>query len=218
MTITSLTQAVRDPERVNIFIEGEFALAVDKQTLAEFQLFQGKEIDQEILNKLLNFDSVAYLYRRMLDMWARRPRSQKEMQAKLKELVQKREEKYGKLNLADISEQVFAKLERYGYNDSSFADWYASERARQGKYGRQKVKSELVLKGVSAQIINQLLDKYFAGEAELATKLLQKKYGVESLKEISDPKLKAKAYRFLASRGVKVQIWISQQQRSKFLQ
>jgi regulatory protein len=202
MTITSLTQAARDPERVNIFVEGEFAMGIDKQTLAEFKLYQGKEIDQELLNKLLSFDSVTYLYRRMLDWWGKRPRSSREMRDKVFELIKKREEKQGqRVNPEEVFAAVQAKLDKYGYNDTAFADWFASERARQGKYGRQKVQSELQLKGVAREVISQVLDKYFENESVVAEKLLDKKYGVKNLKEIKDPKLKAKAYRFLASRG-----------------
>ncbi len=207
MVITSLTQAVRDPERVNLFVEGEFAMGLDKQTLAEFQLYQGKEIDQELLNKLLNFDSVSYLYRRMLDWWGGRPRSSKELKDKIKTLLAKRQQKSDHVDHMDhvdhIVEEILSKLNKYGYNDQSFADWYTSERARQGKYGKQKVQSELMLKGVPRDIMQQALAKYFPDDVALAEKLLQKKFGVSSLKEISDPKLKAKAYRFLASRGVR---------------
>lgn len=64
MTLTSISQAARDRERVNLFVDGEFALGIDKNTLTHFGLHQGMEVSAELLSKISQFDTVQYLYRR----------------------------------------------------------------------------------------------------------------------------------------------------------
>lgn len=232
MTITSLSQAVRDPERVNVSIDGKFALGIDKQTLAEFRLFQGMEITSSLLNQLEQSDQINYLYRRMLDWWGKRPRSSREAEQKLKMLIKRRRVRKagsnhgsteltmttsGDLDQMDHVEQidqgdrmdqvvnsVLSRLQNQGYDDASFADWFARSRADQGKYGKRKVAAELASKGVERNIVSAVIDRYFENETELARKLLMKKFGVESLKEIKDIKEKSRAWRWLASRGISI--------------
>lgn len=211
MTITSLTQAVRDPERVNIFIDGEFGFAVDKSTLAKHMLHREMEVSEEFVNQLIQEDTAQYLYRRMLDYWFKKPRSGRELRTKIQERIRKREERlehkpsrFSKNIDNDlVTEQVLEKMRSQGYDDAAFAEWFASERARQGKYGGQRVLSELLSKGVSRELANNAIKQHFTDDTQLAQKLLQKKYGVDSIKEITDLKLRAKAYRYLAGRGVR---------------
>lgn len=211
MTITSLTQAVRDPERVNIFVDGEFAFAIDKTTLAKHMLHRDMVLSEDLVHQLVHEDTVQYLYRRMMEYWFKKPRSSRELKTKIQERMKKRQERMEhkptrfsqNLNMEEVSEQVVEKLRSQGYDDAAFAEWFSSERSRQGKYGAHRVLSELLSKGVSRELATQAVKAHFTDDAQLAQKLLQKKYGVDSIKEISDLKLRAKAYRYLVSRGVR---------------
>lgn len=213
MTITSLSQAKRDRERVNIFVDQEFAFAVDKNTLAKHMLFVGKELSissgMEEIKQILAEDTVNYLYRRLLDLWFKKPRSSRDITQKIRELQQKRQERLehkptkfmAEVSDDEITAEVTKKLVAHGYDDLAFADWFAAERSRQAKYGKTRVVSELRSKGISADIAKEVTNKYFQNEEEQVVKLLQKKFGVGSVKEISDQKEKQKAYRYIISRG-----------------
>src|SRR5262249_318600 len=100
-----------------------------------------------------------------------------------------------------LADAVLEKLGAMGGGDAQFAAWFAAERVRQGKSGSRKIVSELMSKGISQKMAQQAVAAVAGDEGELQAKLLMKKYGVASLKEIKDLNLKAKAYRYLASKG-----------------
>jgi len=198
MTITSISQAKRDKNRVNIFIDGEFRFGVDINTMSEYMLFQGKVLSQEELDTISSRDAVNYLYRRIKDWWYRRPRGSREVRTKLLELRSKHKDG---LDDEEVIALVFTKLTDSGYSDDAFAEWYILERVRQGKYGRHKLRNELVSKGVTREIISDKLDSLFTDEQAAGIKVLQKKYGVSKLTELTDFKIRERAYKFLSSRG-----------------
>ncbi|MBL8015280.1 MAG: RecX family transcriptional regulator [Candidatus Doudnabacteria bacterium] len=211
MTITSLSQAARDRERVNVFVDGEFGFAIDKMTLAKHMLHQGMGLDEEKVSEILQEDNTQYLYRRILDFWFKKPRSRREVNTKIQELVKRRQERLdhkkprfaANLNMEEIAVEIGARLQTQGFTDEKYADWFAAERARQGKYGKRKVILELQSKGINSRLAQEAVDRHFGSDAELAQKLLAKKYKVSNLKEIADLKLRSQAYRWLLSRGVR---------------
>lgn len=211
MLITSITQAQRDRERVNIFLDGEFSFGIDKQTLANYMLHQGLEISAELKTEILTTDAQNYLYRKLLFAWQQKPRSQKDLKTKALAMLSRREEKASAKKHLEIDPDkilptVFEKLAVHGCTDTSFAEWYATQRAQQGKYGPRRVVSELRAKGVDPKLTQQAVHKafvqQFSNSNDLAKSLLLKKYQVESIKQINDFKQRAKAYRWLLSRGV----------------
>jgi len=83
-------------------------------------------------------------------------------------------------------EATLAKLEQAGYiNDSVFAKTWINERIEIHGYGRQRIRSELLSKGINAEVIEVELDRAYGAEKEecaaleLAEKRLPRYAGLE---------------------------------------
>lgn len=64
-------------------------------------------------------------------------------------------------------EATLAKLEQAGYiNDNAFAGTWVNERIEIHGYGRQRIKSELLSKGIDAEVIEEELDRAYSAEKE----------------------------------------------------
>jgi regulatory protein len=209
MQITNIVQAKKDKERVNIFVDGQFALAIDKHTLLKANIYKGKEFTEQELQDLANSDNIAYLTRKLVSWCYKKPHSSKEIKSKIAEMVDKRaraqakgeEKDVVKPDLDLINQEVLARLARQGCTDQEFCKWYVQERSRQGKYGKNKIVSELLVKGISRPMAEKFTQEYLVNQDEVATKNLQKKFGVDSVSEIDNFATKAKAIRYLRSKG-----------------
>ncbi len=201
MIITNLAQAKRDKERVNVFVDGEFYLGLDKNTVIRSGIFKGKEVTEAELEELSSKDAVEYITRKLVAWCYKKPRSEREIRDKVLEMLSKRDESKVKDDPVQIADEVVQKMRAKGNTDKYFADWFAAERARQRRYGRNKIVSDLVGKGVPIKIAKASAAEAMPEEKEISEEVLDKKYGIRSVKEIEDYSERAKAINFLRSRG-----------------
>lgn len=200
MTITNIAQGKKDRERVNVFVDGEFSFAVEKDTLVKFSLYSGMNLTNDLIDEIKVTDSIQFLTRR-LSMWCyKKPRSEREMRDKISELLRKRFPD-GFSEEETVAEQVMQRMRSKQCDDQHFAEWYVQERQRQGKYGRRKVMSELMLKNVDRNIAQLALDEHYPDDLELAKMFLNQRFGVESLADIADQAERSRAHRQLQSHG-----------------
>lgn len=99
---------------------------------------------------------------------AYRPRSRKELEEKLRE----------KEFPEDTIETVIDRCTRLGYlDDRKFAVQWAASRARLRGRGRRRIEQELRNKGISRDIIHEVMDEVFEGssEADIARREAEKK-------------------------------------------
>lgn len=98
----------------------------------------------------------------------------------------------------EVIDQVIAELNQQGLqSDQRFAEAYSQAKLRRG-YGVLKIRHELLGKGISRQIIEQVLSGFEAEAFEYALAYARKKYVLEDLQQ---PKYYRRAYNRLASRG-----------------
>lgn len=126
-----------------------------------------------------------------------RPRSQKEIQGKLKVYGIKK----------DISAKMVEKIMHYLLgenliNDEEFAKWWLDQRQSFRPKGARIIRMELANKGISREIVDQILtdtkDQGFT-EVDLAKKVIEKKNYV--FKNLSAKERKIKISQLLARRG-----------------
>lgn len=99
-----------------------------------------------------------------------------------------------------VIEAVDDLLERNILNDRQFAQQYLEEKTAKGKYGPGKVKSELIKKGISREIIGDLFSKVDDTQTlETAFQLAVKKQ--KSIKEKDFKKNKQKIFYYLHTKG-----------------
>lgn len=110
------------------------------------------------------------------------------------ELLQKLSDKAE--SLADLEEILDDMVNRGWQSDARYAEIFCRDRAL--RYGPIKIRFELKNRGIHEALISQTLEACETDWFEQAREIRQRKFEQSTL---SDMKVKAKAYRFLAQRG-----------------
>ena len=78
-TVTSLRGAVRDPHRINVFLDGKFSFSLTLTELADSKLYQGQVLTDPEVERLRNLSGLGKLYQQSLEYCFSRPHSKKEI-------------------------------------------------------------------------------------------------------------------------------------------
>ena len=168
MRITKVAPAAGTAGRYNIFVDGHYSFSLDEFQLVQHSLHSGQEIDEAKLAELQAESDFGKNYTRAVDLISRRLRSEREIRDYA------RRKQWSK----DNTERVIARLHNRGYlNDPVFAQAFVRSRRSTRKYSRRRIERDLVNKGISHRIIQQVLDEG-AGMADddALANLVAKKY------------------------------------------
>ncbi len=150
MLITKISPAVKTEGRYNVFVDGKYSFSLDEVQLAALALRKNMEIDEQQLDQLKSESSFGKNYIRALDLVSRRPRSQREI----------RDYAFRKQWTKANTDRVIERLLERGYlNDAKFAEIFVRSRANLRNYSTRRMKLELQKKGVSSDIIDQVLSE-----------------------------------------------------------
>jgi regulatory protein len=180
--------------RVELIIDNDQKVSLAYEVFLKNQVKLGQEISTEFLSLLLDEDQKYQIKQSALNYLSRRSHSKKEIKTKLNQK---------KFNPKFI-EQTLNYLENNGFlNDNSFARLFAEEKVKTKKWGKNKIKSELIKKGISSEIITDVIDKNFDNEVEIerGIELAQKKFNKLLNHEEDQKKIRSSIYSFLISRG-----------------
>lgn len=184
MKITSLSAQVRNPNRVNVSVDGKYRFSLDIFQVGELGLKVGKEYTEAELEALEEESAFGKLYARALEYTMLRPHSTKEIRDYLwkKTLSKKiRSKKTGELYerkgvSKEITERVLKRLIEKNYvNDRVFAEWWFENRNIQKGTSRRKMYNELLSKGVSKEVIEDIVQKSTRDEKSELAKVIAKK-------------------------------------------
>ena len=166
--ITDLKQGVKNPNRVNVFVDGKFSFSLDVSQVVDFHIKKGMEIDAEQLAEYKKASEFGKLYQRTLEWVLLRPRSERETNDYLyKKIYEKKLDKQY-INL------IIEKLKNKKYlDDFKFAEWYVENRFVKKGISRKRLAMELMKKGISAEIIDDVLDA--RNDEEEILKIIAKK-------------------------------------------
>ncbi len=183
-TITDIQQAFKNPNRVNIFVDGVFKLSLDIFQVTDLKIKIGMLLTAQDLLDLEQQSEFGKIYARALEYCLVRPRSEKEVRDYLwkktlnkKLRKQKTGEIYEKKGVSlESVEQTMARLREKQYiDDEKFARfWVENRRQRQGSSLR-KLKAELAQKGVSSQIQELVLAESGRNDSDELQKIIAKK-------------------------------------------
>lgn len=185
-TVTKLTAGVRDPNRVNVFLDGRFAFSLDVTQVVDFGLRVKQEISEERLTELRKASEFGKLYQRTLEWAITRPHSIREAKDYLKRRKIKRRqlnrqrERDGLKALPEFEEEtmelVIARLiEKKYLNDQKFAEFYVENRYVRRGISQKRLRMELQNKGVSSEIAAAAMAKIPRDEDEEILKVIAKK-------------------------------------------
>lgn len=146
-TITALTVQQRNPQRVNVFLDGEFAFGLERITAAWLRV--GQELSEAKILELQTQDTGEVAYRRAIRLLDRRPRTEAEIRRRLE--------------TADFpAEQIAAVIARLRQNglvdDARFAQAWVENRSEFRPRGRRALAQELRQKGLAANEVAAALE------------------------------------------------------------
>ncbi len=145
-TITALHVQKRDKQRVNVYLDGEFAFGVPIDVAAT--LHTGQWLSDEEIERLKALDAYARARDLAFNYLAVRPRSTMEVRIYL------RRKGFDEQTV----ESVIQRLEELEYlNDEAFARFWIEERERFRPRGPMALRHELRQKGITPEIIDKVL-------------------------------------------------------------
>lgn len=146
--ITRIAPQAHDPDRVSVFIDGEFAFGLPALVAAAERLAPGVDLDDTRLASLLAQDETARATTASLAFLAYRPRSEREVRDRL------RQKGYG----PEAVEGAIAKLREWRYlDDADFARRWVENRAIHRPAGGRLIAQELQRKGVDRETVREAL-------------------------------------------------------------
>ena len=183
-TITDIKQAVKNPNRANIFVNGKYRFSLDIFQLTQLNVKIGAKFSEDEILNLEQQSEFGKLYALGLNYCLMRPHSEKEIRDYLwkKTLNRKLRNKktgefYEKKGVSKVSaEQALQRLIEKGYvDDFKFAKFWIENRNQRKGSSIKKLKSELFSKGVSSEIIEQILASSKRNDSEEIQKIIAKK-------------------------------------------
>jgi regulatory protein len=145
--ITALKAQKRNPNRINVYLDGEFAFGLARIVAA--WLLVGQTIDDEKIQTLQKQDTNEVAYQKALHFLSYRSRSEDEIRQKLT----------ADGFSGDLCEAVLDRLREAGLvSDRNFARGWVESRNALKPRGRHALTVELHRKGISDEIIQETLD------------------------------------------------------------
>jgi regulatory protein len=201
--ITRLAYQTRNKERVNVYLDGEFAFGL---ALAEaIRLKVGQELSEGDVEALQRTDSYHRAYQRALDYLSRRPRSCQEIRRYLS----------GKELPEEEIQRVIDRLLDLGFlDDLAFARYWIENRDTFRPRGAMAIRYELRQKGVDGTIIDEALQSEELNEVESAYRVARKR--LPRLRDIQERRefqeklaayLSRRGFRWETIREVSEQLW-----------
>ncbi len=155
--ITALKADPLDPNKVHLFIDGKHAMSVSLDVAAAEMLSVGQPCPPERLERLHTAEELNKVYESAIRFLSYRPRSAREVEMRL------RKKGYAPEQIA----AVMQRLQQRGYvDDREFARFWVDNRMAFSPRGPRLLKSELRQKGVSAEVVDEIMAEHTEAQAE----------------------------------------------------
>ncbi len=185
--ITKLASQKKASARISVFVDDAFLVGISRKAIRKLGLAVGQEVDQGLRQRIV-YQSA---YESAVASLARRDHSRAEISRKL---AQKRFDK-------ETIEGVLRELEHKQFvDDQRFARGWVVRRTAFRPRGRRLLAVELKQRGISQDIIREVLDDFSPKEeADVLMELIQKK--LRELGSYESETRKRRLMGFLSRRG-----------------
>lgn len=176
--ITAIEAQKRNKDKVNLYLDGEFACSLTAESVVRARLKIGQELSEEKLREILATSETELAFKKALDYISRAMKTEKQVKD------------YLCLKGFDAlaAERAVEKLKEYKYaDDLQFAALYVEMNGRQK--GARRIKAELMQKGIDET------------KAEQALLMLSEERSSESAAALADKFMRGKANDFKTSSG-----------------
>lgn len=192
MKITEIKKQQKGKDRFNIFIDGNFAFGLYKDTIADFGLRVNDDLSETRISEIKEIDEFNFGKKAAFDFLSYRQRSRKEV--------------YDKLKLKKISEHTISKillfLENLNYvDDRVFTKSFIASAASGKPSGKKLILQKLLKKGIDKNLAESILNENYNEMTEYENaKILLLKY-LPKIRQKENYEIKKKCFAYLASRG-----------------
>ncbi len=184
--ITALTRQKKNSERINVFLDGEFAFGLAEITAVYLKI--GQELTDADIAKLQAADNIEKARESALRFIEYRPRSIAEVRKNL------RDKDYDKT----VIDHVINRLTDVGLlDDAKFAAYWVEQRETFKPRSQIALRQELLQKGVDRTIIDQVVDT--VDEMAAAQRLAQKQ--ANRYAQLDEATFRKKMMGYLQRRG-----------------
>lgn len=179
MKITGISAQTKNPDRVNVSVDGSYRFSLDIFQLGELGIKVGNDYSDEELTSFEQESQFGKLYGRALEYTLMRPHSAREIKDYLWRKTRDRKGKEGKVipgYSPALSTRVFDRLQEKGYvDDSRFAQWWVENRNLTKGTSQRKLSTELMTKGVDRSVIDEVLGQSERSDTDEIKKVMEKK-------------------------------------------
>ena len=169
MKITAIEPHRHDPDRVGVFVDGEFRMGVSMEIAHAAHLRVGDEVTEARLAEVERRDRAWQAREAALHLLAVRPRAAVELARRLRM----------KGYEPEVADEVIERLRELGMiDDAAFAETVVRDRVRLRPSGARRLASELRAKGVDEEVAREAIRDTLEGEGtderELALRAAEK--------------------------------------------
>ncbi len=185
-----VTAVVRQPRRrrVNVFVDGEFALALGRELAAERDVRPGRALSRAELAALGAEEARRGALEAALCLLSYRPRSERELRIRLAR----------KGFAGGVVRRTLDRLRELGYvNDAEFARFYTETQQAARPRAQRVVRAELRWRGVA----QPLAEEATAGIADEEAAYRAASRRARALRELAYPRFRERLGGFLTRRG-----------------
>lgn len=178
---------------VTIHFDNDLVLFLAVEVFLKSGLKKGDNISDDRFSILIEQNKLFHIKQRAFRLLGRRQHAISELRKKLwnKDYDQK------------LIDEVIEELKKNGYlDDKEFISLFVAEKTQANKWSTNRVKSELIKRGISIKQIEEILNEQPKEvDHENAMKLARKKYEMLSKRNLEQNELRNKLSTFLFSKG-----------------
>ena len=169
-----------------VYIDGEYALSLDTQTLLEHRIDIGRELDDEELHDLIESSNERRAKEKALWLISYRSHSKKELRDKIRRTCDRQS-----------AEKAVERMEEVGLeNDRDYDERCAQTLIFTKHMSKRGAAMELRRKGIESEIIDEVLGDIEVDEREQIQAVIERKYP-----KIGDEKIRRRAVAALQRLG-----------------
>ena len=184
----------KDTKNVVVHFDNDEVLFLSVDIFYKSGLKKNDEISDDRFSSLIKENQLFHIKQRAFRYLGRRQHSTSELRIKLK---QKRYE-------IELINEVLDDLKKKNFlDDTKFAEMFVEEKMKLKLWGEQKLRSELVKRGIKSEIITDVLANKISEEDKLNNAMIiaSKKYDTLKNRNVNKDVIKRKLFTFLNSRG-----------------
>ena len=189
--VTRLTTQKRNKDRVNVYLDDEFAFGVTMITAMRLRI--GQELSEEEITKLKIEDSYETAKQTAMNFISYRPRSISEVRRNL------RDKSYDDETIDKVINRL---VELDMLNDEAFVRYWVDQRTTFKPRSQIALRAELLKKGVASEAIDTVVTE--VDETSAALQAAQKQ--MSRWRSLDEAAFRKKAFGFLQRRGFRYEI------------